>query len=72
MDDDTDARATTQVKTTSNPLEKVEIVRDGKVQTHRFDDFFKGFDEVEAVRKIFVDETEKVLDEFRVEFVSRD
>lgn len=71
MDKETNPRSATQLETTPNPLNKVEIIRDVKVQTHRFDSFFKGFDQLEAVRRIFGEETEKVLDELRVEFISR-
>jgi len=42
-----------------------------KARTYRFADFFEGFDEAEAVRRIFGDDTERVLDELRVQFVSR-
>ncbi len=55
----------------SNPLERVKIRRDVRVQTHRFVDFFKGFDGVDTVRRIFGDQTKKTLDELRVEFISR-
>jgi len=55
----------------ANPLDKVKIRRDVKVQTYRFTDFFKGFDEIETVRRLFGEETKRVLDELRVEFTSR-
>lgn len=42
-----------------------------RAQTYRFIDYFKGFDQVEVVRKILSDETEAVLNELRIEFVSR-
>lgn len=71
MNKDRNRISITQVKTTVNPLERVKIKRNVKVQTHRFDDFFKGFNEIEAVKEIFSKETEKVLDELRVEFISR-
>ena len=35
---------------------------------HRFTDFFKGFESVEAVREVFGEDTEKVLDSLLVEF----
>jgi hypothetical protein len=47
---------------------KVKITRDVPVTTHAFTDYFKGFDEIEAVRKIFGDKTESVLQKLRVEF----
>lgn len=71
MKKDRSRTSITQVKTTLNPTERVTIKRNVKVQTHRFDDFFKGFNEIEAVKEIFGKETEKVLDELRVEFISR-
>jgi hypothetical protein len=42
-----------------------------RAQTYRFIDYFRGFDQVEVVRKILSDETEAVLNELRIEFVSR-
>jgi len=47
---------------------KVNITRDVPVTTFPFTDYFKGFDEIEAVRKIFGDKTESVLQKLRVEF----
>ena len=49
----------------------VKISRDVKVTLYRFTDYFKGFERVEAVRELFGDKTEKVLDELKVEFISR-
>jgi hypothetical protein len=37
--------------------------------THPFSDYFKGFDNVEAVRRIFGDKTEQVLRDLKVEFI---
>jgi hypothetical protein len=71
MEQDKDRVPKSEVMTTRKPTEKVEIIRDVKIQTHRFDDFFKGFDELEAVKKIFGNETGKVIGELRVEFISR-
>ncbi|MBL7118586.1 hypothetical protein ISS96_01050 [Candidatus Bathyarchaeota archaeon] len=42
-----------------------------KAKTYRFVDFFEGFGKVEAVRRIFCDDTEKILDGLRIQFVSR-
>ena len=39
--------------------------------THPFTDYFKGFEKVEAVRKIFGDKTEEVPRNLRVEFGGR-
>ena len=36
---------------------------------HNFNDYFKGFDKVEAVKGIFGDETEEVLKNLKVEFI---
>jgi len=55
----------------SNPMNRVKIRRDVEIQTYPFSDFFEGFDKIGAVRKIFGEETESVLRELRVEFVSR-
>jgi hypothetical protein len=42
-----------------------------KAKTHRFVDFFVGFDNVEIVTRIFGCETVDILNDLRVEFVSR-
>lgn len=47
---------------------KVKITRDVPVTTYPFTDYFKGFERIEAVRKIFGDETENMLHKIRVEF----
>jgi len=49
---------------------KVKIVRNAKVQTYPFTDFFQGFENVEAVRHIFGEKTEEVLRNLKVEFHS--
>jgi hypothetical protein len=36
---------------------------------HPFSDYFRGFDKVEAVRRIFGDKTEQVLRDLKVEFI---
>jgi hypothetical protein len=41
------------------------------VSTHRFTDYFQGFEKVEAVRQIFGEKTEEVLDKLEVEFSGR-
>ncbi|MGQ9552165.1 MAG: hypothetical protein ACUVUE_07045 [Candidatus Bathycorpusculaceae bacterium] len=43
-------------------------MRKAKVSTYPFTDYFKGFEKVEAVRKIFGEKTEEVLSNLRVEF----
>lgn len=47
---------------------KVKITRDVPVTTYPFTDYFKGFEKIEAVRKIFGDKTESALGKVRVEF----
>jgi len=49
----------------------VEIVRNARVATYPFTDYFKGFEKVEAVRRIFGEKTDEVLRNLRVEFSSR-
>lgn len=49
----------------------MKITRDVNIVLHNFTDYFQGFESVEAVREIFGDKTEKVLNELKVEFVSR-
>ena len=46
----------------------VKILRKAKVVTHPFTDYFKGFEKVEAVRRIFNGKTEEVLANLRIEF----
>lgn len=47
---------------------KVEITRDVPTITYSFMEYFKGFEKVEAVRKIFGEKTDAVLGNLRVEF----
>jgi hypothetical protein len=49
---------------------KVEFVRNVKVVTYPFQDYFKNFENVEAVKRILGDKTEEVLHNLRVEFTS--
>jgi len=49
----------------------VVMRRNAKVTLHRFINYFKGFEKVGAVRELFGDETEKVLNNLKVEFGSR-
>ena len=49
----------------------VKIRRDVNIVLHNFIDYFQGFEKVEAVREVFGEETEKILNELKVEFVSR-
>ena len=49
---------------------KVEIDRDAPVKLHPFTDYFKGFEDVKAVRSIFGRQTAEVLKNLKVEFFS--
>lgn len=51
-------------------LSNVKITRNVSVKTYPFIDYFKGFEKVEAVRKIFGDKTEEVLHNLKIEFNS--
>jgi len=53
-----------------HPQIKVKILRNPKIQTHPFTDYFQGFEKVEAIRQIFGDKTDELLRNLRVEFVS--
>lgn len=46
----------------------MQIPRNVNFTTHRFIDYFKGFEKVEAVQKIFGEKTEEVLRNLKVEF----
>jgi hypothetical protein len=48
----------------------VQIPTQVPIALHGFTDFFKGFDQIPAVRSIFGEETEKVLRSLKVEFFS--
>lgn len=50
---------------------KVAITRNVKVTLHRFVDYFKGFEEVQAVKSIFGEKTEETLRNLKVEFAGR-
>ena len=54
-----------------NGFIKVKIIRDVHVPLFRFIDYFKGFEKVEAVIQLFGDDTEKILNELKIEFRSR-
>jgi len=49
----------------------VKILRNAKVAMFPFIDYFKGFEKVEAVKRIFGDKTESVLDNLKIEFGGR-
>ena len=46
----------------------VKIRRNVRIAVHPFTEYFKGFENVAAVREVFGEETEKVLSNLRVEF----
>lgn len=48
---------------------KVKIIRDAKISTYPFTDYFKGFEKVEVVKRIFGGKTEEVLRNLRIEFI---
>jgi len=50
---------------------KVKILRNAKVSTYPFTDHFKGFEKVDAVRRIFGEKTDEVLRSLKVEFSGR-
>ncbi len=50
---------------------KVSIIRNAKITLYTFTDYFKGFENTEAVKQIFGKETETVLHNLKVEFGGR-
>lgn len=50
---------------------KVEISRNAKVIAYPFTDYFKGFENVDIVKRLFGDKTQDVLNDLKVEFASR-
>lgn len=51
-----------------DPRLNVTIIRNAVVSNYPFTDYFKGFDKIEAVKKIFGEKTSMVLQTLRVEF----
>ena len=49
----------------------VEIIRNVKVKMYPFKDYFKGFEKVDVVKKVFGEKTDDVLDNLKVEFIGR-
>jgi len=47
---------------------KIKILRDVKIITYPFTDYFIGFEKVDAVEEIFGEKTEEVLRNLKVEF----
>ncbi len=54
----------------TTPELKVQFIRKAIVVTYPFEDYFKNFENVEAVRRILGEKTEEVLKTLRVEFTS--
>ena len=50
---------------------KAKIIRKPEVQLHPFTEYFKDFDKVEAVQKIFGQKTPEILHNLKVEFSGR-
>ncbi len=50
------------------PQLKVKIARKVPISTYKFNHYFKGFQKIETVRKIFGEKTEEVLNNLQVEF----
>ena len=50
---------------------KVKFIRDAKVTMYLFSDYFKGFENLEAVRRILGEKTGMVLRNLKVEFSGR-
>jgi hypothetical protein len=53
-----------------HPQLKVKILRNPKIQTYPFTNYFQGFEKIEAIKQIFGSKTDEVLCNLRVEFVS--
>jgi hypothetical protein len=49
----------------------VKISRNAHASTHRFIEYFQGFEQVEIVRRLFDVQTEEVLSNLRIEFSGR-
>lgn len=47
----------------------IQINRKASISKFRFTDYFKGFDTVDAVKRVFGEKTSKVLGQLKVEFV---
>jgi len=53
------------------PQLKVKILRNAKTAMYPFMNYFEGFEKVEAVRQVFREKTEEVLQNLKVEFSGR-
>jgi hypothetical protein len=54
-----------------NPPLKVKILRNAKIITHPFINYFEGFENVKAVQNLFGEQTEEVLKDLKVTFTGR-
>ncbi len=50
---------------------KVKISRNAKVSMYRFLDYFKGFEDIDIVRRLFGEKTTEVVQSLKVEFIGR-
>jgi len=50
---------------------KVKILRKAKITMYPFTEYFKGFEKIEAVKQIFGEKTENILQNLKVEFSGR-
>ena len=49
----------------------VQIIRNAKISLYPFTDYFKGFENIDAVKRIFKEKTDTVLQNLKVEFGGR-
>jgi len=54
-----------------NPQLKVMILRNAKIIAYPFTNYFKGFEKVKAVQRLFDEQTEEVLKGIKVTFTGR-
>ncbi len=54
-----------------NPQLKVTILRNAKIITYPFTNYFKGFEKVKAVQRLFDEQTDEVLKGIKVTFTGR-
>ena len=53
------------------PELNITILRNVQIPLYAFTDYFKGFEKVEAIRRLFGDNTENVLNKLKIEFSGR-
>ena len=54
-----------------NPQLKVTILRNAKIITYPFNNYFLGFEKVKAVQDLFGEHTERVINDLKVTFYGR-